>query len=540
MMVKKHIVILLVFFSVGLFGQDNKGTGKNVIPENWYNLDIETDGVAGVSVDRAYELLKKKKSTRVIVAVLDNGVQTDHEDLIGKIWLNEDEIPGNNRDDDNNGYEDDMHGWNFIGGKSGDVKEDTHELTRVYLSLKEKYGVLKRREVRKENWEEFDYWEKIKENFEKTLGEAEEKYNFYSNLKFSVGLYDSLFCIMLGVDSLTKEDLERVEVKDTNFKQGKSILQFVLNATKNELTIKEIIHDLKEMEKYYKDQLDFTYNVRFNPREIVGDNYSDINERYYGNNHVAGPSPEHGTHVAGIIAANRDNGLGIRGIADNVQVMALRVVPDGDERDKDIANAIRYAVDNGARVINMSFGKSYSPGKNAVDKAVQYADSAGVLMIHAAGNEHKNRDVSHRYPLKNYADSTGKANNWIEVGATAWKEDKTFVGDFSNYGKNTVDIFAPGVAVYSTVNNNTYKSLDGTSFAAPVVSGVAALLMSYFPHLTATQVKEILLQSARKIEGLQVYRPGGEDILVDFSELSTTGGVVNAYLAVQMAKKIKP
>ncbi|MDH5604902.1 MAG: S8 family serine peptidase, partial [Cyclobacteriaceae bacterium] len=314
MMVKKHIVILLVFFSVGLFGQDNKGTGKNVIPENWYNLDIETDGVAGVSVDRAYELLKKKKSTRVIVAVLDNGVQTDHEDLIGKIWLNEDEIPGNNRDDDNNGYEDDMHGWNFIGGKSGDVKEDTHELTRVYLSLKEKYGVLKRREVRKENWEEFDYWEKIKENFEKTLGEAEEKYNFYSNLKFSVGLYDSLFCIMLGVDSLTKEDLERVEVKDTNFKQGKSILQFVLNATKNELTIKEIIHDLKEMEKYYKDQLDFTYNVRFNPREIVGDNYSDINERYYGNNHVAGPSPEHGTHVAGIIAANRDNGLGIRGI----------------------------------------------------------------------------------------------------------------------------------------------------------------------------------------------------------------------------------
>jgi cell wall-associated protease len=278
--------------------------------------------------------------------------------------------------------------------------------------------------------------------------------------------------------------------------------------------------------------VEYGYNPTFDARPIVGDNYADKRERYYGNNNVKGPDPEHGTHVAGIVAADRANGVGIAGIADNVRIMPIRAIPNGDERDKDVANAIRYAVDNGARIINMSFGKSLSPDKVIVDEAVAYAEQKGVLLIHGAGNEKQDNDKSGNYPSRYYANGK-EARNWLEVGATASGSGKDFVANFSNYGKKTVDVFAPGVDLYSTIPGDRYKEQSGTSFAAPVVTGIAALLWSYFPDLTAAQVVDIISSSTRKFDRLKVNRPGGGE--VEFPELSRTGGLVNAYMAVSLA-----
>ena len=288
---------------------------------------------------------------------------------------------------------------------------------------------------------------------------------------------------------------------------------------------------------HYRPILEYAYNENFDSRKVIGDNYSNVNEKNYGNNDVEGPDPSHGTHVAGIIAADRRNELGIKGIADNVRIMSVRTVPNGDERDKDVANAIRYAVDNGAKVINMSFGKSYSPQKEAVDRAVKYAEQKNVLLIHAAGNDGDDIDTEKNYPSRFYLDGK-EAKNWMEIGASAWGTDENFVGSFSNYGKKTVDFFAPGVEIYSTTPNNTYQNFDGTSMASPCTTGVAALLMSYFPEFTAIQIKDILRKSTRKFDGLEVQRPGGKGN-VKFDQLSNTGGLVNAYEAVKLAQSLK-
>jgi subtilisin family serine protease len=297
--------------------------------------------------------------------------------------------------------------------------------------------------------------------------------------------------------------------------------------------IDQVLEEFTEYVEYFEVQAKYGYNTEFDSRAIVGDQYSNLNEKGYGNSDVKGPDAEHGTHVAGIIAANRKNNVGIKGIADNVKIMSVRTVPNGDERDKDVANAILYAVDNGAHIINMSFGKSYSPDKEIVDKAVKYAESKGVLLIHAAGNDGNNTDEEVNYPSRYYQDNK-EARTWVEVGASAWGADNSFVATFSNYGKKTVDLFSPGVQIYSTIPENKYKDNDGTSMASPATAGVAAILMSYFPDLTAVQVKDILRQSTRKFDNLKVVRPGGKDE-VQFKELSSTGGLVNAYEAVKLA-----
>jgi cell wall-associated protease len=321
---------------------------------------------------------------------------------------------------------------------------------------------------------------------------------------------------------------------------AKSILGFVyenqgrdadVDAFANEL--KYVIDHNTEVCDNYKNGMEYGYNPEFDPRSIVGDNYTNTEERFYGNNDVKGTFPVHGTHVAGVIAANRKNNLGINGIADNVKIMALRAVPNGDERDKDIANAIRYAVDNGAKIINMSFGKDYSPQKDAVDKAVKYAEAKGVLLVHAAGNDDDNNDTKPSFPTRYYKDGK-EAANWIEVGASGWGADSTLAADFSNYGKKSVNFFAPGVQLYSTTPANGYETMDGTSFASPAVSGVAAILLSYFPNLTPLQVKDILIKSTRKFDSLMVKKSDKTGV-VKFSDLSSSGGLVNAYEAVKLA-----
>lgn len=506
-------------------------------PQNWFVLDPTADQLQGLSVGEAYELLRDKPSEKVTVAVIDSGVDIDHEDLQGKIWINEDEIEGNGIDDDKNGYVDDRYGWNFIGGKEGNVEQDTYELTRIYSRLKEKYGDVDSAKVKKKNREEYKYWTKVKEDFEKTYDKAYQQYTFYATLQANVVRFNQLLKAYLNVDSLTMNDLRSINTQDSVILAARNVVGLIFQNVGEEADFEAIADELTEAVEYFGNQVNYAYNTEFDPRSIVGDNYSDPYEKGYGNTDVKGHDPSHGTHVAGIIAANRNNELGIQGIADNVEIMVVRAVPDGDERDKDVANAIIYAVDNGADIINMSFGKSYSPQKEAVDKAVRYAEDKGVLLVHAAGNSSKNIDRKDNYPTRHY-NNNKEAANWMEIGASSWGADKNFVGSFSNYGKESVDVFAPGVEIYSTTPDDHYESFDGTSMAAPSTSGVAALVMSYYPQLSATQVKNIIKKSSRKFNNLMVNKPGKEGELVNFSELSITGGLINAKEAIKLAESM--
>ena len=502
-------------------------------PKDWFLLDPESDHLQGVSAEKTYQsLLKDQPSRTVVVAIVDSGVDIDHEDLKSVIWTNKGEIPGNGIDDDKNGYIDDVHGWNFIGGKGGNVDEDTYELTREYVRLHKKFEKIGDGKVPKKQRAEFERYKKIKDKYEKLRDKNQKQYdlyrNMYSNIRMSV---DTLKAVM-KVDKLTLVLLDSFKTTNPTLSFAKGFTTSMLKRMGDNGDIDEALSELDEGVKYYKTIVEYGYNPDFDSRLIVGDNYNNLSERNYGNNDVKGPDAEHGTHVAGIIAADRTNNIGIKGIADNVRIMSVRTVPNGDERDKDVANAIRYAVDNGAQIVNMSFGKSISPDKEVVDQAVKYAEKKGVLLIHAAGNDSEDIDKEKNYPTRNYLDGKA-AKNWLEVGASAWGTDESFVASFSNYGKKYVDLFAPGVEIYSTTPENTYKNESGTSMACPSTVGVAALVMSYFPDLTPMQVLEILKKSTRKFDGLKVQKPGGGR--TDFNNLSNTGGLVNAYEAVKMA-----
>jgi cell wall-associated protease len=526
------LIIAVGFLTGTAYAFQEQDTTK--VPKNWFLLDPETDQVQGVSAERVYNtLLKGRPSRTVIVAVIDSGIDIFHEDLKDVIWTNPGEIPGNGIDDDKNGYIDDVHGWNFIGGANGNVNEDTYELTREYVRLKAKYENIDEKKVPKKSQAEFAYWKDISSKFETRAEEAQQQYNMYSAIYRNISFgYDTLRSI-LKVEKITAPMIDTLKSNSPVIAFSKNAMSIIFQNFGNDADVDEVLDELKEAVEHFEVQALYGYNVEFDSRTIVGDNYANVNERHYGNNDVKGPDSMHGTHVAGIIGANRKNNLGINGIADNVKIMPVRAVPNGDERDKDIANAIYYAVDNGAHIINMSFGKSYSPQKEVVDKAVKYAEAKGVLLVHAAGNDGDDIDVKKNYPTRFFNDGK-EARTWLEIGASSWGADENFVASFSNYGKKTVDVFSPGVRIYSTVPENKYKNQQGTSMASPVAAGVAAIIMSYFPDLTAVQVREILSQSSRKFDGLQVIKPDSQE-KTDFNKLSRTGGLINAYEAVKMA-----
>ncbi len=536
----RHVTkyLLISFFCViipfSVFSQQ----GARSAPKGWHLLDPEKDQYQGISIEKTYQsLLKDQPSKTVIVAVIDIGVDIHHEDLRESIWTNEAEIAGNGIDDDQNGYIDDIHGWNFIGGKDGNVNEDTDELTREYVRLKTMFADVDESKVPKRLRVEFENYQKTKIKFKQLVESNTEQYKLYNNLYRNVNLSVDTLKSLIGVDTLSQQTVEAFDSSEPTLLFAKGFLLNIFRNIGPENNLEEFLSELKEAADHFERIVKYGYNEDFDPRSIVGDDYNNPYEKGYGNNDVSGPDAMHGTHVAGIIAATRNNNIGINGIADNVRIMSVRAIPNGDERDKDVANAILYAVDNGAQVINMSFGKSTSPLKEVVDKAVKHAERKGVLIIHAAGNDSEDIDIKKDFPNRFYADGT-EAKNWIEVGASSSGADADFVGSFSNYGKNSVDVFAPGVEIYSTVTGSKYKNLNGTSMASPVTAGVAALLLSYFPELTANEVKQILLRSARKFDNLTVTKPGGEGE-IKFSELSRTGGLINAYRAVQLAKDLK-
>jgi len=523
-------------------------SAQSKAPENWFTLDPTADNMNGTGADKALKMLqeKKKKGQIVIVAVLDSGVEVDHEDLKDVMWVNPGEIPGNGIDDDNNGYIDDIHGWNFLAGPGGNVNGETLELTREYARLKKRFEGTDPKNLHGEAAKEYKYWLKIKEEFEPQRAAAiSGMENAASRLKPIEDALDVVEKALNGKE-FTAENVAAIDVSDNEeLKKSVDIMQRVMGQG---LASREDLEEAKnEAAKYFRNQVEFHLNPDCNVRAMVGDNPDDLSNRFYGTNEYEGPDAFHGTHVAGIIAASRNNGVGIRGVADNVRIMTVRCVPDGDERDKDVANAIYYAVDNGASIINMSFGKGYSPQKWYVDKAMKYAADHDVLLVHAAGNSAQNNDTDPNFPnatletpiKKGLFGKQKRIETWMEIGALNWRSGDKRVASFSNYGKKNVDLFSPGVQLNSTVPDGKYGPASGTSMASPAAAGVAAVLRSYYPELSAVQIKSIMEKSVIKQDG-EVIKPGSATEKVKFSELCVSGGIVSAPNAVALAEKTKP
>ena len=529
----RNIKLLIALFGIGILPLSSIAQDKkDKAPANWYNLDYKSDGIMGVSTEKAYELLKGRKATPVIVAVIDGGVDVYHEDLKDVLWINKKESNKNGKDDDNNGYIDDKYGWNFIGNANGEnVNYDNLEVTRLIAKYDPLYAsVLPTTKLNEAQRREFVNYQKMISDYTTKYDEANFGNTNYGRLKMNV----DKFVAEIGKEpkDITKADIENYKSENRDIKTALSVIK---RATEKD-SFEKFYEDIKEADEYYGAQIKYHLNKEFDPRHIVGDNYEDATERYYGNPDVKGPDAGHGTHVAGIIAAKRNNNIGINGVADNVQIMSLRVVPNGDERDKDVANGIRYAVDNGAKIINMSFGKGYFYNKEAVDEAIRYAQEKDVLLVHAAGNDAKDIDINPNYPSKYFTNKenavTGEANNYLTVGATSWKVNDELLANFSNFGYRSVDLFAPGVEINSTMPENKYKEQQGTSMAAPVASGVAALLRAYYPQLSAKEVKEILMKSVTKVDQKVKIKKDGSTKKVYLDEISVSGGIVNAYNAI--------
>ncbi len=504
-------------------------------PNNWWDMDRQEDNFPGVSAKKAHDYLNGKVAKEVVVAVIDSGVDVEHEDLKAAMWTNADEIPGNGIDDDKNGYVDDVHGWNFIGGADGkNVNYENLEAVRLYNRYHKLYNNRNREGLKKSERAEYDLYKDLEKTINEKVEEVEPQFAQYDLMKS--GFDTVIKSIGKPVEEITPQDVAAVTQKDMMTTQIKDI---IANYTQDGTSFEDIYNEIEGAVDYYGQTVNYNYNVDYDARDIVGDNPGNLDDRNYGNNDVTGPDAGHGTHVAGIIAAVRDNEVGVNGVGGaNVKIMSVRTVPNGDERDKDVANAIRYAVDNGASVINMSFGKGYSPYKKAVDAAMKYAEKNDVLIVHAAGNEGKMLTLTNNYPNDTYQGRKRTGKTWIEVGAASAFYNEELPANFSNYDKKYVDVFAPGRDIYSTIPGSKYASFNGTSMAAPMVAGIAALVRSYFPDLKAKQVREVILESALPVE-LSVKKPGEEEEMISFAELSETGALANAYAAVLLAERTK-
>lgn len=544
----KFTKVLIGFLLVGLssFAQQKAAP----IPNGWHLMDLDKDGYYGVSADKAYQFIKANnlKSKTVVVAVIDSGIDTLHEDLKPVMWVNKGELPGNGIDDDKNGYIDDVYGWNFLGGKDGrNVNQDSYEGSRVYYNLKPKWEnkQVDISKLSKEDAIEYNMFLRAKTEI---VGDSKDSeisdvdIEGLKSLRLNLISSDSLLKIVLVKDTFTGNDLDNYTTKSFSEKKAKSAFLGIMKSNNMmEQNNYEFIGGLDEYIEYIEGEQRKEAGKNKPPVEyrknIVGDDENNINDIGYGNTDIMAAKSMHGTHCAGIIGAVRGNGKGMDGIADNVRIMMLRAVPDGDEHDKDIALAIRYAVDNGAQIISMSFGKSFSPQKKWVDEAFAYAESKNVLLVHAAGNDAKDVDVKDNFPNANYLNG-GKAGNIITVGASNEPKSGSYTAAFSNYGKKNVDVFAPGVKIYSTLpGGKNYGNLSGTSMACPLVAGIAALTLEYFPSLTAKQLKYVIETSAQKPKE-KVNKPGTDE-MVDLSEISKTGGIVNAYEALKLAATLK-
>lgn len=493
----------------------------NVKHIDWFNEDYDSKKIYGTSTQKAYNTILKDKKTKktIVVAIIDSGVDIEHEDLKENIWVNKNEIPNNNIDDDNNGYIDDIHGWNFLGNSKGEnINEENYEFLRIY------------RDYINSEKEQDELFKNVETKYLAKLKSATEDLKTYTTLSKNISEAQKIIKEGTGRQA---NDLSSLSTIPNTTKRVAYAKQYLTKIFSLGLT-SEVINESKE---HFQDLIDYSLNIDFNARELIGDNLNDINDNNYGNNDVAGTVCNHGTGVAGCVAAVRDNNIGINGIASDVKIMVLRAVPMGDEYDKDIALSIRYAVDNGANIINMSFGKDFSPNKQLVIDAISYAEKKGVLLIHAAGNEASNIDTQPNFPdgLNN---NNKMASNWISIGASSFNIKKKQVSSFSNYGFKSVTLFSPGDNIITLDKDNKYTHTQGTSFSAPIVTGVAALILSYYPDLTPEELISILVDSSTKIKK-KVLQPSntGKPKKVKFSTLSSSGGIINTYNALLLAEE---
>jgi len=507
-------------------------------PKNWHTLDLKTDGYYGISLNTAYHFLKGKKSKTVLVSIIDSGVDTLQQDLQGILWVNPNEKPANGKDDDHDGYIDDVHGWNFLGGKNGRADiDETSEETRSYYKLMGKYASATA--PIKGNDKEYAYWLKVKAMHDSTVARSTSYLQYLrpelSALMISNGFIKKALNLPAGA-TFSIADLEKLDGKnDTTIKYSKLVWTEVFQQAGTGNNNVAVLKDISDYIKKLNNDLNPDLKAR---GDIVGDD-PDINDgKPYGNNILQYADADHGTGVAGLIGAKRDNGYGIDGVADNVKIMVAKATDNGDEYDKDVANAIRYSVNSGAKIINMSFGKRLSPHKEWVDAAFKYAASKDVLLVIASGNDNLNNDSVTDYPNATYLDGTIHDENVIVVGASAPRADTSLAASFSNYGKKTVDVFAPGEKVTSINSGAEFNTADGTSFSAPIVTGIAALILEYYPKLSAAQIKQAIMQSATPLTGFMVNKPGTHQ-KVDFTTLCKSGGIVNARKALEIASEMK-
>jgi cell wall-associated protease len=504
--------------------------------KTWGAADLVTDTIPGMSVDKAYnEILNTRKGTNVIVAVIDSGIDIEHEDLKNVIWVNKNEIPNNGKDDDKNGYVDDIHGWNFL----GDIVAENLEYTRLIKKLDPKFKGKPESSISAADREDYAMYKKALAEYEKEVQDATANKTRYEGILSQVKPAHEAMTKKFGKEDYTVKDLSGIKNPTEGEQAQIGVLGQMLGFSDS---VPDAIEQLTGGVEYFGGRLESHFNLDKNYRAVLGDNPDDITDTNYGNNDVDGPDPEkedamHGTHVAGIIAAQRNNNIGMNGVAGNVEIMVIRAVPDGDEYDKDIALAIRYAVDNGAKVINSSFGKYYSPNPEWVWDAIKYASDNDVLIVNAAGNEGINLDTVQVYPNDQEGTGAEIGDTFITIGALNYKYGSEMVASFSNYGISNVDAFAPGVKIWSTIPLDKYRYLQGTSMASPGVAGVAAVIRSYYPKLSAKQVKQILM-----VSGLTSNSPvilGGDESNTDnFKNISKSGKMVNLYNALIMASKM--
>jgi cell wall-associated protease len=492
---------------------------------HWAHADLATDTIPGMSLDKAYKFLEDKTGVTVIVGVIDSGIDIEHEDLKDVLWTNPNEIAGNKIDDDKNGYVDDVYGWNFLGG-NGVAAPEQLEITRLVAKMNPRFEDKTVDNIKEEEKRAFKIYQDYLKAYKASSG------RHFKTLDRLAQIGDNFTSVkkILGKDSFTIEELKAIETEDEILKAQ---IGDILNLHGRG------IDEHAYLEYYETQKRNKNYDFNFDGRAIVGDNPENIMDVNYGNEFVIGSTEieSHGTHVSGIILASRNNGVGMNGVAHNAKLMAVRAVPDGDERDKDVALAIRYAVDNGAKVINMSFGKSFSPYRHWVFDAIKYAEKHDVLLVHAAGNDSKDIDVKDNWPNDSSDKVIEIADNLLTVGAMSSNYNENLPATFSNYGKLNVDVFAPGVQIYSTVPQNKYAKYNGTSMASPEVAGIATLVRSYYPQLSASQVKHIIMNSGVDVD-MEVLVPGKKGEKANFSELSISGKVANAYNALVLADKM--
>ncbi len=560
-------ILFSLFIAGGFVNLNAQQKNEAPAPKDWFHQSID-EGVYGVNTQKAYEFLKTtgRKPEPIIVGVLDSGVDLEHEDLKDIRWTNTEEIVNNGKDDDRNGHIDDMHGWNFLGNPDGEnIGGANLEITRLYKKYRNKFGGIKDRKIKrniKKYPKQYTIYKKAKEEIADEIEKAKEKIGqMKTNKEFIVSYKEKITPIFEQIkkslgSTITPDKLSSF-AQNNNKEQIQEIypmlgilIKMIETSSDKKIDIKKAknkvqqalakkISGANDYIEYFESKVKYHYNVDFDANKIVRDNQKRLRQYKYGNNNAEGPDAIHGTHVSGLIAAVRNNGIGMNGISNAARIMSVRVVPDGDERDKDVANGIIYAVKKGAKILNMSFGKSYSPNKSAVDKAVRYAAKKGVLIVHAAGNDGKDLDdpiKNPNFPV-NVTKNDTIARNWITVGASTYHKEH-LAAQFSNYGSKSVDLFSPGTEIYSTIPDNKYKKLQGTSMASPVVAGVAALVWSYYPELSMQELRHVLLKSVNVYEGM-VPTPNEdkEESKIDqpFNKLSKTGGVIDAYLAVKNA-----